>query len=344
MDIIQDKSRRVLIKIAEKHSLPDYVKKASAFTIKEAEKYSDNLFADPHNREYPIDGKANTWLSAAYYHESKDVTKSAALNNNIYDTIKIAAEAYGVLADVLRLEKDIVKKAAAIAETECAFVDNNGVHHYPIDCADDVKLASIHFANNRYKLDSEHRSLTGKFIMKKAEQYNVPVEQHVHREAGYALPDIPKLEAEINFRIDLTKDAETKELLNGIKGLIPVMDCSENELDKVASMLTELDKLNGLDQEYGKRLSTPADAIYGWSIKQAEEYVNDTLVVDKKAFSLNKLAALDISFYKETLDPELFSAITTDGEVDAEKLASIVPTLPLPEKMNLEESLVNVCG
>ena len=119
MDILTDNSRATLFKIAESFEMPDYVLQSQteefAEDAKEAADKSlpDTLFADSVHRAYPVDSKANTWLSAAYFAKTAaDDPWGETARAYTRDNLIRAAEMYGIADDVNKV-LSAEKKAAA---------------------------------------------------------------------------------------------------------------------------------------------------------------------------------------------------------------------------------------
>jgi hypothetical protein len=69
MDVLHDNSFRTWTKIAAivgEQQIPDYVRQYTPPDAESASSMSDDDFADPGKRAFPVDSKAATWLSAAY--------------------------------------------------------------------------------------------------------------------------------------------------------------------------------------------------------------------------------------------------------------------------------------
>jgi len=138
----------------------------------------------------------------------------------------------------------------------------------------------------------------------------------------------------------MTADKEAQDKLYALVRKID--DTPANELgqsiEKIAEVLDEYDKLNGHTAYYGTRLQTPNQSIYTTTMKEANEMLDNTIMLHKHAFQLDKLAEIDAEVYS-ILGDDVASDLTTDGKGDRTKLANVLPTLPLPDKRLLEEHL-----
>jgi hypothetical protein len=72
--------------------------------------------------------------------------------------------------------------------------------------------------------------------------------------------------------------------------------------------------------------------------------VDDSVELHQYVFSIQKLATLHPSVFS-ILGDDFAKELTFDsGELDPTKLAAILPTLPRPDKIVLEEHIASVCG
>lgn len=352
MDVLRDNSRRTLIAITEEHQVPDYVLGQDVYEKEAADKLEDDVFADVARRQFPVDSAGNTWLSAAYFRRNGSSYKTAEAQY-IEDRIKLAADVHGIREDVDALFA--VQKQAAADWTEdddnYALVlhdgDGNVIdRRYPIVDEDGVKLATDYFGRYRgnYPLGIRRKIAVG--IVKKAAEFGVEVESFVQREAGDGIPVKDILMGEILERAHMTKDAECAALLANVNELVAASNLAELDnasLEKIAETIDSVDRLNGFGRLYGVRLLPPADVVWALSTKEAEALVDDSVELNKHVFSIQKLAALE---------PDVFSILgddfvkeLCDGEaLSGEKMAAILPTLPRPDKVVLEEHIISRCG
>jgi hypothetical protein len=84
------------------------------------------------------------------------------------------------------------------------------------------------------------------------------------------------------------------------------------------------------------------------TLKQAHAFVDDSVTLNKYTFSATKLAELDpnsLDIFGDTGEGSFISTVTgTDGKLSPEKLATVIPTLPRPDKILLEEHLLSACS
>ena len=343
MDIIHDTSNIQLCKIADLYDMPDYVKNSEPLEKEAADSLPAELFADQVNLQFPINNKANTWLSAAYFNENEEKMASdvAAATKN---TILTAASVYNIDQDV----RDVfaVEKVAADDEPEVyyCYTDSDGKNHYPVFGPEGVKKACEYFDLHYSDYKPAVRSQIAKGIAKKAQDFGVEPSRKVMIHGGFGIVDRAALASEILERARMTKDAEAAAALGNISSLLEIMDSNDlsNETEKIAEIMESIDTLNGMDRNYDRNYWSPLDAVCPMTVKEAQAMVDDTLELKNYNFSLKKLAELDPTIFTDVLGEDFAGELTDeDGALNIEKMADILPTLP--DKYLLEKHIVSSC-
>lgn len=354
MDIVHDVDFITWVKIASTYDkfIPDYVRKYIPLDQKTANSLPDDLFADNSNRLFPINSKENVWLSAAYFAKNAEKLNYApVLKEHILNNIKRAAAIFGIEQDVNTIIEAIhsspIEKQAKDDLNNYGLVlrDNKTnalVKKYPMFDELGVKKAINYFFENLSKYPQPIREKIAKAIVKKAEEFNVPVPDALWKEAGYGVPDPEFIAQELDQRIGLAKDAETAAILNNLKLIVfhsPVNDLL-NVIDKIASAIEAFDRGAGLVVRYGRTILTPSEVVYSMSIKQAKQMIDEAIVLDKHAFQLSKLAKLPKQVYEDVFGKDFVNRILDKaGEINPEKLADELYSLPHPDKRLLEQYL-----
>jgi len=352
MDQLTDNSHRVLIAIADERELPEYVNQLDLLEKEAASQLDDELFADIARRQFPLDSQGNTWLSAAYFVRGRDDFKPKTAEF-IEGRIKAAASIHGIADDVAPFFA-AVKTAELLPEDDddnYALVTRDAAgtvidRRYPIFDEHGIKLAVDYFSVNRsrYPLGIRRRIATG--ICKKAETLGVEVPDFVSREAGKGLPVRQIMMDELLARAKMTKDAEAATLLANVNELVAAAGPEDllPVLDKIAEVVDSVDRLNNFTRFYGSKLLSPADFIFVLPEKTAQDFTSDAVPLADYTFSLSKLATLDPEVFA-VLGDDLVDELTGEGaKLDVNKLAAILPSLPRPDKVLLEQHLANTLG
>jgi hypothetical protein len=341
MDVIHDNSKRGWIKVAHSHEVPAYVGEHIPLTKEASAKLSDDLFADDAKRLFPINSKADVWLSAAYFKEAA-ADYSEAIGNYVKDRIKEAAAVFGISEDVDQaFEAAQVKVASAKDDPDnYCWVDEKGKYSYPVFDKEGAAKAVSYFEDHRLGYPLDTRIKLARNILKKACDYGLEPTETLMKEAGFAVPNRAKLMGEILERARMTDDPEAAIKFAQINEVIANSTNEEfmENLDKIAEVIDALDGVNGMRHQYNVKILSPQESIYSMSVKEANDILDDSLVLNRHTFKLSKMAELNPETFN-VLGDNFSDELSTDGKLDVKKMATILPTLPTPDKRLLEEEI-----
>ena len=347
MDIITDNSKRGWIKVAHSHEVPAYVSDYVALTKEAADLLTDHLFADDAKRQFPIDSKEATWLAAAYFKESSADYRNADVKNYVEDRIKSAAEVYGIGSDVDAVLAGSTVKAASASDNDdnYCWVDEAGKRKYPVFDKEGASKAMAYFEDNRFKYPIDMRIQLARNIVKKACNYDLEPSEVLMKEAGFGIPNRKQLMEEILERARISTDPEIACKFASLNKYIASASTDDlvNNLDKLASVIDTLDNANGLTDMYNVKIMSPQETIYPMTVKEASDIVGDSIVLSRHTLKLSKMAELDPDVFN-VLGDDFSKELSTDGKLDVKKMATIIPTLPAPDKRLLEEEIEASCG
>lgn len=364
-DVLHDGSYKHWLDLANRHEalIPTYVMEFTMPSKEGSSQIEDELFADPARRLYPIDTPASTWLSAAYFmKQGSSLPYKKEEKSFVWARIEKAAEVFGVKDDLQKIASAIraeqgAEKQAEDDDENYAWVMRNAetnevvARRYPMFDDRGVKMAGSYFDENRSNYPLAVRRQIARNIMKRADAHGVGIDElpsSVLREAGYGIPRKDVLMEEILERAYLTKDAECAVLLANINEMVasmPEEDVGAN-LDKIAEVIEAYDRTSDLTRYYGTKILMPADFLFDINLKTAEEALADSVELDRHVFSLTKLAELPVQVYQEILGEDFGKAIVKAGteQIDKDKLADNLFSLPKPDKAALEEHLAEIFG
>ena len=356
MDVITDTAYRILYKVATAlgDDLPDYVRSHEPPDKEAAAAMPDSDFADDFRRLYPLDSKAATWLSAAYFLNSDTMPYGDAEKEAVWSVIKSAAAEYGISDDIDKLSQafveSVVEKNAADSDSNWAWVVRDKVtgdvvsRRYPIFDARGVKLASDYFTANRAKYPAAVRKHIASNIMRKSSEHGAQVSAAVMNEAGYGIPSRAGVMSAVLERAKLAGDADTAAVFANANEVVAAVDSSELPavIDKLAEVFDVFDRAAGLCRGYGKSIMFPADEIYSGDVEKAAADIDDCVEIGGFTFSLAKLAELPASAYETALGPEFVKAVFEGGSANTEKLADNLHSLPVPDQNALVERLTRL--
>ena len=330
--------------------IPEYVANYSPLTKEAASKLDENFFGDPDCREYPIDSKAATWLSAGLFSMQKhagDLPYAETISEWVWSNISKAASIFDIADEVreLRTVVGTVEKQAVDPDSHYGWIakdaaGNTVERRYPMFDALGVHKAAVYFDANRGGYAQTMRRRVSNRILEKAATFGIDSAElpvSVLKEAGHGIPSRTVIMREIIERAQLAKDAEAAALLANVGAVVGASDESElwENLDKIAGIVEEFDTINGLANRCGVENTFPSDFLYSVDEKTARETLDNTLILGNIAFDKQALFALDPS---EAFEPVLGPNFT-EREESAEKLANKLASLSKSSTLALIDHL-----
>ena len=182
-DFNDDISQQVLYSIEHLHGLPAFVKEAAVEGKDEVDKIPSSSFADPRHRKFPCHTKAATWLSNAYFQNSKDAYSKdeGAL---VQERIVKAAEYWSIRTVVKNFNPTHEKLASFdghdLKDSDYALVtefDGKVVRRFPIPNAPSVKAAGEYLYAHRFEYPYPWRKAAARRILAKAVEFDEQFEK-----------------------------------------------------------------------------------------------------------------------------------------------------------------------
>lgn len=345
MDITDDNIYATLFHVCKK-GVPDYVRKSPALTKEASADLPDSLFADRANRRYPIDSKANTWLSAAYFAKTaeQDGYGSETFRKYVEDVIKLAADKYGIRKDVDEVmgrirEKPVEKKA----EDDLSNYGWPEQRKYPMFDERGVKLANTYFAENAFKYPPSVRKEIASNIMRKSAEYGISPHERVRVESCQGVNKRDFVAAQLIDRVKAGSRGNLKLAMAFSEATKAMMRTSPKNyvdlMEKFSELISKYDDANGFSDHYGVKFHSPAEILHGMSIKEAEALRDDTVVMKGHAFSIEKLAELPLEVFTDALGDDFGDRVKSAEGIDKGKLADELHSMPEPDKGALLRSI-----
>lgn len=336
-----------LYRLGQLHQFPDFVKTASFdknFQIPPTS--AATIFADPVRRQFPCHTKASAYLSYLFYQE-----KQAEFHPSDREQIERRFEglaAYWKLKshfDGIRTKYAAMTKTAGETLPDSAYayvwVDDKGhkERRLPLRSAAEVKAAADWLFDFRDRLPFAHRHAIATKVMTKAAAYGAGLGdkgEFIERQAGRGVCSPQEVVRMIEDRAKLATDVTLRSHFMKLAGCVkdsPRKALAPAMMVKLAETLDQLDRNLGIAGKYTDGLPRPEDVIFKATFaKVAAESatlvpLTSGKVYDKTAFS--KLALADVEALFGTDFAERVKSPL--GDVDAEKLAEEVQTLPRPD-------------
>lgn len=307
------------------HVIP-FIKHAELDDTAEAS-LPDTAFAWADRRLFPINTPENAVLSQLYREKCASVPQAVDV------ALQQALEVYGV-KDLVAQQKVAQAPASPPADDEYLLPQ---LKRLRVKTAADIKTAEARLLEEYPRLNIEDRATAFIQLTKKARDLGVSLQPETHRMAGMTVCTTKMAHDFIEARRCATKEPLFQRAYEKLASAFQYGTLQDrDELVAAADALAKLDKLAGLEKYYDRDLPDPIRTVFNTTQKIAE----DALDMAGRSIALSKLAALPASFWSDVVGPDMLKDITDKtGQVDATKLADVLPTLPLDLKLILKHQV-----
>jgi hypothetical protein len=311
IDQSSDTSGRELYRIAQLYAPPDFVKSASSTALGRTD-LPAHLYADPVGRRFPIDSPESTWTSYVFFAEKKaEIIPVRA--RQIESRLEAAVTGHGIRPEIDALQLKLAASLQPEDDSDDFAWQGSGDSRLPVRNALEAKKACEWLHRHRAAFEFPERSGIARRILTKAAAFGADLgDEASSLTVMAALGTCARSTAAefLNGRADLIGQArpdlagELRKIASNLKPAI-----SPERLEKIASLVEQVDKATGVYR------------LYSPTIRRAED-------------ALLKIKVADL---RDRLGDDLADSMTTDGVyLDGAKLAAIVPTLPRPDARALE--------
>lgn len=274
-----------------------------------------SAFAWSEKRAFPIHSKEHTMLSRAYREGLPNIP------SHVDRAIKEACEVYGI-DDGLYVR---AKVAAAPVPSEDFLLPD--IRRLRVTEAGHVKEAEEKLRTEGTKLSIEHRALASKRLVEKAAFFGVGVRTEIHKMAGMTVTDRQPLVDWLEARCEAAP-AEYKsgyqKLANAAKAL-PLETRDRAQQIKLAEAIGDLDTMSGLNRYYDRKLPDPLMTVFN-----STKIAGHGVTLAGRFVPIERVASYPSTFYSDVLGPDIVrEASDMSGEMDPQKLAAILGTLPM---------------
>ena len=368
MDHVADVARNggvELYRLSQQYVFPDFVKTASPDkSLQVPQGTPVSACADPVRKQFWCHTKAACWLSHLFYTE-KRAEFHPKDREKIEKRLAEYANQWGIKAacDAIVARWNELHKTAEDQLPDSAFAyvwkGENGTkdRRLPLRSAMEVKAAAEYVEQHRDRFSYPVRRTMALKILEKAASFGAGIGKHaefLEKQAGRGVCDPAEIVDMIEKRAMLVPaDAGVTFDENGnrqggvrahflkmaqfIKGA-PRKALQPDMLVKLAETMDQLDRQLGLVGKYSEGLPRPEDVIFKATFGKVASDLAQHVVTqsgkyyEKEAF--RKLAAADVEALFGT---EFADRVKTPlGEVDPEKMAEEVATLPRPDAQMLD--------
>jgi len=271
MDFYQDDGH-LFAKIFHNFDLPKFAKEGSFTTSDSLQHLPFQAFAHPSSRSFPVQDRANTFISASYaYAQPEDgIAKEAIPMIEKMATLYAIQDAVAAIKKHIqgRFEKDGSQKNASgeIAGTwEIPFGANRSLS---IKGADALNKAAGYFLLNFTSLPFEDRTKTAQAISDAAQEINLELPSDFAKFSGKTASFRDQFKLEIALRSRFALDSCKKQ------ALLSLGDASlatPEDMMKVAGSVAEFDQEFELARFYGETLTDPHRAVFNLSPQEINQ-------------------------------------------------------------------------
>jgi hypothetical protein len=357
-DSIHDTSLQTLHKLSKQFVdglEPEYVKAASVKNEKPGDSVPNSAYADPVRKMFPCHSKVATWLSGLYYWGQKANGERWDGNmpeDKVADRIEKASRYWGIYPDVILMQQRINAKSASakrrLTDSDYALVVNYGserIRRFPIVNDATIKKAAANLRRFSTSYPYGWRKKAAENILKRAMAHSVPdIEtedlDYLFKAAGAYPQDSADVSTQLKIRTALYPD-EVKPTLR--KAAARLDDGVPANMDKICRIIDTLDRKYKKYPMYNSGMPMPEEVCFaGPSVKYASAAPVISLTTGT-TYSLEDIKSAGIEPFS-VLDDAYLTAIAANdqGDVDIEKAASILPTIPRDDATLLEQGLAAV--
>jgi hypothetical protein len=282
----------------------------------EFEKLSEDSFAWPDQRRFPIYTKEQTLLSLGY---RKLASKVPA---DVDALLEKAAELYDIPVDEIFAEPQGIKTAT---EEHWLLPEKK---RFRVTDKNEVKIAETVLREKYAQLSIEDRAEAFHNLGKVAKELGVTLSPSTSKLAGFTITSTRILKDWLEARKtasvgDVIKQTYQK-IADECSNTSPYIRDRYTQI-KLASAIHELDKEAGLDKFYGKKLPDPIQTVFNTE-KRAEDEVS---VGQDFAMDKQTLGNIPLTFWQDVLGEDIAKEVSTpEGGVNIDMLQQILPTLP----------------
>lgn len=327
MDVYQDKNFHQLYKILmEKPDLAPMVKQAN-FKPQEALQLPATCFAWPTMRMFRIDTPEHAAISHAYMEKT-----SSDIPEFVKDNLMNALAVFDI--DVSQFEKQ-----SSYGEDDYLFPDER---RYLVVDEQTYKLAHEAMMVNFTRIPWSKRSKACIKLAQHARRMDLDMHPKLLREASLVSCDLTKLSLWLRERAHLATKRKQEKVAQAFDemadGLHKIPSANRDELSRFTDAITQFDKVAGLEDFYDMKIPNPVATVYN-----TEKFAEATVSLAGKDIPITRILQLSPDYIGDVLGDDIIPEISSNGQLDNEKMQVVFRTLPLDmqralvERLNLSE-------
>lgn len=324
IDQQQDYSNKELYTFLSGFPVPEYVKTAELTSVR-PEGLEKEAFADDVGKKFPLDTKANVFLSNAFLlHKKAALTKLKGKHyiNKVEDRINKAASALGMQVDVAVYNAAVTDKLAADYEdlTISVKLGSDEVDLFSIKTAAHLIDGASNFTKDLEKFPYNWRRPIAEQFVKAAETLGVTdLPETILKYAGLYYPDIVNVKEEILRRATKLGEADRANYEKIAEDISNAS--SKDEFFDLAEFCYLTEKKAGLyDKPYNKKiLGDPVNRFFTLSLDKVASLL-DTITMAGERYAVSDLEKVSGDIFEKAFGFEI-DPKTADAK-------DVLPTMP----------------
>ena len=313
--------------------LPEFVKQANIDDCSAIEDLPPIAFADPINRKFPIHTKAAAMISYLYFKSQEDKLQKMAANR-IRSRFTDSGRLWGIRTEMAQADERFQPQVEKEASADDYALTADGQHFLPINTSENIVKSAAELIESRQNLPYDMRKEAATRIMQAAvahgfETLDLPDE--LHRMAGFGFTTKEAMLHEIKRRELYAAGMRSpiRETLNKLANSLANAETTPKDtVEKVAQVIDTVDRTLGITSLYGTDFSFPEDVLFSFTEKSAAHIkASKVPMTTGTVYDLEDLAK-DAQVFRVFGDDFYNDVVRTDGSVDLQKVADVLPTMP----------------
>lgn len=348
MDQTRDLSGREQYRLSQLLDAPEFVKQAEGLDLCGDDSLNVEVFADPVRRLYPCHTPAATWASTAFF-----LDKRASFSPRDAAFVEGRLRHYANYHAINHSINQLYEKFAAsktlpeevLNDDDYALVASGGDKHnitirrYPMRNSAEVKAAAVYLHTHRdHFLFALRRDWADK-VLQKAAAFGVDLGEHadyIERQSGNGYCTAKVASDMLKDRVNASRKGPgaLSEIQGEMLKLAGMLETHPSRIHepgmrvKLAGVVDDFDRSTGLWRQYGDKMQRVEDVLFELTAEKiasaAKEHISTTTGSLYHLADLEKLSWDQVNNY---LGDDFANAVSSNGKVDIEKAAAIVPTL-----------------
>lgn len=336
MDQTRICSESELHSLLQQHPAPAYVKHAGVEA--DLSQLAAGQFADSVGRQFPLHTKSAVWTSACIFFNkfAGDQQTYPQVKERLFQQARL----FGILADVVTLEKQATtSEPASVPDEHYAFVQN-GERHLPLRNTAEVHAAVNWLQKHAAALPLRARQDIADRVLTRAADLRLSLDtttqDRLEKTAGHGTRGSQDVVHLLLSRATAAAERKQPQLEQEFTKLAaavraePGLSHDTAFINKIQDTVDQADRLLDVTVHYGHDIQPPEEYLFGITkralLQQQEQYVP---LVNGSVYHKTALAHVRLHDVREQLGDEVADAVTQEGLfVDMVKLSQVLPTLP----------------